>query len=120
MVRRIDTIQTANWQLALGRQGEVVEDLADIGQSIDIILSTPKGSVPGQPLFGSDCHLFVDYPLQEAIPNLIRESIDAIETWEPRAKVEKVTAFLEDAGIHLNIDWRPADGGLAKTTEVIL
>ncbi|AZE49568.1 putative bacteriophage baseplate protein [Pseudomonas chlororaphis] len=59
------SITAAHWQPALGTPGEVVEGLRDIDQSIHIVLATPKGSDPHRPEFGSDLHLYIDWPLAQ-------------------------------------------------------
>ena len=48
------SITSAHWQPALDTPGGVVEGLRDIDQAIRIILTTPRGSDPHRPEFGSD------------------------------------------------------------------
>lgn len=117
-VRAIDAF---NWQPRLGAAGEVVTDLADIGQSIAIILTTPKGSDPHRPGFASDLCRYLDMPVTEARPYVIRESIEAIREWEPRADVGEVEVAPGNARLRVHVRWAPADGlGPEQTTEVEL
>ncbi len=62
--------------------------LESIEQNITIILSTPKGSDPHRPEFGSDINTFVDLPLTVITAGKIKAEIkEAIERWEPRVSV---------------------------------
>ncbi|MBF2054700.1 MAG: GPW/gp25 family protein [Candidatus Sericytochromatia bacterium] len=81
--------KTAHWQPALEGDGYVT-DLADIGQCIETILTTPKGSQPLRPDFGSDIYRYIDYPINTARPHLVRETVEAIKKWEPRVTVKRV------------------------------
>ena len=65
-----------HWQPALGGNGEVT-GLEDLRQAIAIILRTPRGSDPLRPEFGSNLHLYIDYPVNRARPHLVRETVDA-------------------------------------------
>lgn len=111
--------QSLNWQMQLGALGGVVEDLADIGQAIRIIISTPKGSVPHRPGFGINFSRFIDMPLPAARAPLAREVVDAIALWEPRAKVVSVSVTTDAAGGHrVAVRWRPVDAEALQLTEV--
>ncbi|MHC8349196.1 GPW/gp25 family protein [Pseudomonas sp. RT4P38] len=111
------SITAAHWQPALGTSGEVVEGLRDIDQSIRIILSTPKGSDPHRPEFGSDLHLYLDWPTNRVTPHLVRESVDAIRHWEPRVSVAQVQVQINAAQITVQVQWRVA-GEVPQLTEV--
>ena len=65
------------WQPALQAPGEIVRGLDDIRQAIQIILRTPRGSDPHRPEFGSNLHLYIDWPVDRAIPHVVRESVEA-------------------------------------------
>jgi len=111
------SITAAHWQPALGTSGEVVEGLRDIDQSIRIILSTPKGSDPHRPEFGSDLHLYLDWPTNRVTPHLVREAVDAIRHWEPRASVAQVKVQINAAQIIVQVHWRVV-GEVSQLTEV--
>lgn len=111
------SITAAHWQPALGTPGAVVEGLRDIDQSIRIILATPKGSDAHRPEFGSDLHLYLDWPHDRVTPYLVRESIEAIRRWEPRVSVVQVQVLVDDHHLTLRVIWRVADG-VAQMTEV--
>lgn len=111
------SITAAHWQPALGTSGEVVEGLRDIDQSIRIILTTPKGADAHRPDFGSDLHLYIDWPVNRVTPHLVRETVDALRRWETRISVVQVKVQIEGAQIRVRVQWRVADG-VAQLTEV--
>lgn len=111
------SITAAHWQPALGTSGEVVQGLRDIDQAIRIILVTPKGSDPHRPEFGSDLHLYLDWPTHQVTPYLVRETIEAIRRWETRVSVVRVEVQLDAERIILRAIWRVADG-IVQITEV--
>ncbi|NNA49768.1 MULTISPECIES: GPW/gp25 family protein [Pseudomonas] len=111
------SITAAHWQPALGTSGEVVEGLRDIDQAIRIILTTPKGSDAHRPDFGSDLHLYIDWPTNRVTPHLVRESVDAIRRWETRVSVVQVQVSIDDEHVTVRVQWRVA-GGVPQLTEV--
>lgn len=111
------SITAAHWQPALGTSGEVVEGLRDIDQAIRIILTTPKGSDAHRPEFGSDLHLYIDWPVNRVTPHLVREAVDAIHRWETRVMVVQVQVRIEEAHVFLRVQWRVADD-VPQLTEV--
>jgi phage baseplate assembly protein W len=118
----VTAITSKDWQVRLGAPGEVVTGLADIAQCLNIILATPRGTDPLRPEFGSDLWRYLDWPMDRALPHIVRESIDAIETWEPRVEVLGVEPRLGEAAGQaiVRIVWRLAAGTAAQRTEVIL
>lgn len=89
----------------------VVIDIDDINQCISVILTTPKGSDPLRPTFGSNCHDYIDYPVNTARPHLVREIVDALNAWEPRISIIKVTVNMPDiAAFNVAITWQFANG----------
>lgn len=111
------SITAAHWQPALGTSDEVVEGLRDIDQSIRIILTTPKGSDAHRPEFGSDLHLYIDWPHDRVTPYLVRETIEAIRRWETRVLVVQVQVQIDVSHLTLKVLWRMADG-VEQMTEV--
>ncbi len=111
------SITAAHWQPALGTSGEVVEGLRDVDQAIRIILTTPKGSDAHRPEFGSDLHLYIDWPTNRVTPHLVREAVDAIRRWETRVSVVQVQVSIDVEHITVRVQWRVADG-IPQLTEV--
>jgi phage baseplate assembly protein W len=109
------SINSAHWQPALGTPGEAVEGLRDIDQAIRIILKTPRGSDPHRPEFGSDLHLYIDWPVNRVVPYLVREAVTAVRQWEPRMDVVQVDAVIEESRIRLRVKWKVANGVVQQT-----
>ena len=110
-------ITAAHWQPALGTSGEVIEGLRDIDQAIRIILTTPKGSDAHRPEFGSDLHLYIDWPTNRVTPHRVRETVDAIRRWETRVSVVQVQVSIDAEHVTVRVQWRVADG-VPQLTEV--
>lgn len=89
------------------RLGELVTDVQDVNQCVLVILTTPKGSDPHRPLFGSNLHLYLDYPVPVARPHMVREVVIALQEWEPRIEVVSVAVDLADvAALNCVVQWR--------------
>jgi len=113
------SITATHWQPALGTPGEVVEGLCDIDQAIRIVPSAPKGSDLHRPEFGSDLHLYFDWPENRVTPHLVREAVDVICRWQTRVWVVKVEVNIDAPRTTLRVQWRVADG-VPQLTEVAL
>lgn len=100
----LDEIKSVDWQFKLNEIGSIVEGLEDVDQCIKIILMTRKGSDLHRPEFGSDIWQYIDYPVNEAIPNIIREAYDAIKLWETRVQINSITAEINESQITFQID----------------
>ena len=112
-------ITYVEWQQKLNGIGEVAEGVDDINQCIALIIMTRKGSVPHRPTFGSDVYKYVDYPVNEARPNIIRETIDAINLWETRIKVNSVIVDIENEHIKIKVQWKLRDNSATNGTAEI-
>ena len=105
----LNEITYVDWQVKLNTIGDVAEGVDDINQCIAIILLTRKGSDPQRQTFGSELYKYVDYPVNEAIPNIIRETTDAINLWETRIKVNSVSAVIDSTNITIKVEWTLKD-----------
>ena len=101
----LNEITYVDWQYKINQIGSVAEGAEDINQCIAIILTTRKGSVPHRPTFGSDIYKYVDYPINEAIPNIVREATDAITLWETRIKLQNVSVETSNSQITVKVEW---------------
>ncbi|HVA80978.1 MAG TPA: GPW/gp25 family protein [Candidatus Binataceae bacterium] len=125
-------ITSADWSLKLGAIGQVVQGVADVDQCVAIILTTPTGSDPLRPTFGCDIWRYLDHPISEALPAIVRELKAALTLWEPRITLLSVAAVpvldtTTQSGAHLNVSvtWQlklsgPAGAGPNSTTTVTL
>ncbi len=110
-----------DWQLKINAIGEAAQGVDDINQSIAIILNTRKGAVPHRPTFGSNIYKYIDYPVNEIKPNIIRESIDALSLWETRIEINYVLVDIENEHIKIKVQWKlKSDNKTQRTTEVTL
>lgn len=115
----LNEITYIDWQLKLNEIGSVSEGIEDINQCIAIILSTQKGSVPHRPTFGSDILKYVDYPINSAKANIIRETVDAITLWETRVNVDSVSVEIDKTQLKIKVQWSlKEDSSVSSTTEV--
>ncbi len=117
---KLNEITYVDWQYKLNEIGSIAEGVDDINQCIAIILTTQKGSVPHRPTFGSDILKYVDYPINIAKANIIRETIDAITLWETRIKVDSVTVEINQAQINIKVEWSLNDSNVSDSVEVNL
>lgn len=85
----LSEIKNSDWSLSVLNPGAVVEGVESIKQRIDTIIKTPKGSVPLNNAFGCDILLYQDKPLNN-IAAIKAEVLDALETWETKAIVNKI------------------------------
>ena len=111
-------ITNSYWSLALDATmggapgagiGNVVQGNADIDQCIGIILQTPLGADPLRPTFGLDQALYIDVPIAIVPSKIVGPAKMAIETWEPRILVDKISVALSANNIaHLTVSvyWR--------------
>ena len=79
-----------------------------------------KGSVPHRPTFGSDIYKYIDYPINEATPNIVREATDAITMWETRIKVDSINVEINETNIKIKVEWDLKDSNANGYTEITL
>src|SRR5271168_210376 len=84
----LSDIKSADWSLMLDspRQpgsgiGNVVTGVDDVDQCIAIILTTPKGTDVLRPTFGTDLWKYIDAPINQAGPAVVREVTRSITQW---------------------------------------
>jgi phage baseplate assembly protein W len=118
----LEEIRAADWSLKLGAIGEVVEGIADVEQCLAIIVTTPQGTDPLRPTFGSNIWRYIDYPLDRVIPAIVSELTTAIARWEPRVTLVSVTAQLindaskqSSARVDVTLNWQLKLGDASAT-----
>ena len=105
MTTTINDIKSKDWGFDIEKLGAVVEDISDIHQCIYIILMTVKGTDPLRPDFGCDIFKWIDRPVNEAIPNMIKEAVLAINKYEPRVVVTRIVPKIDVSNVSLRIEW---------------
>ena len=98
-----------------------MQGIADVNQSVAIILTTPKGSDPLRPTFAADLWQFIDYPMNSLLAAVVGEVTQALTMWEPRITIVSITAqpVIDNtiqSGAHLDVavTWKlklAANGG---------
>lgn len=99
------------WQPKLGEPGVRVEGLAELEQSLSIVLTTPEGAVPGRPAFGSRLHELIDAPFAQVRAAAPTEVERAVRVNEPRVVIFETMVSADQAaagGFVLTVYWRPA------------
>lgn len=72
-------------------------DLISIKTAIRNILSTPKGSMPGLPLYGSNIYKLIFEPSDHILKSRIEQEIkDVLFEWEPRISVVSIDIYMYD------------------------
>ncbi len=112
-----DIVQT-NWSLSLDNIGEVVQGLDEISQCIILIVKTQKGSDPLRLDFGSDLFLYIDKPISESLPKVMKSIVDSINLWEPRVEVTKVFYSVNSGTTDFTIKWTERITGQTSTTKI--
>lgn len=115
-------IASADWSLKLGAIGQVVQGVADVDQCVAIILTTPLGSDPLRPTFGCDIWRYIDHPISQSLPAIVRELTAALTLWEPRITLVNVTGVpvldtTTQSGAHLDVSvtWQLKLSGTPST-----
>lgn len=118
---KLSEIKATNWSLSLQNYGDVVQGVAEISQSIFVIVTTKKGTDPLRPEFGSDIYEYVDRPITEAVPLMIKAAADAIALWEPRVKITRVSYSLDVAGaVDFIIEWVEITTQTTSSTKILI
>ena len=115
---KLEEIKYIDWQFKYDGIGDVAEGVEDINQCIATILNTPKGSDPHRPTFGSNIYKYIDYPVNVAKANIIRETIDAISEWETRVQVNSVIYSVEESNVKIKVQWTLKGTSTKGSTEV--
>jgi len=72
--------------------GRALEGFDHLRQSISDILSTPVGTRVHRRDYGSDIPRLVDRPMNSSLATeLVAAAATALDRWEPRLKLERVT-----------------------------
>ncbi len=133
----LSDIKSADWSLMLDIPaqpgsgiGNVVTGVDDVDQCIAIILTTPKGTDVLRPTFGTDLWKYIDAPISETGPAVVREVAQSITQWEPRVKVLSVTTtplssavMQPGAHVEITVAWQLNLGGVpspAQNTTIAL
>lgn len=99
--------------------GTSIDDMHHIRQSIEKILTTPRGSRVMRRTFGSVIPDLIDQPLNDKTRmQLIAASVMAIAEWEPRIELRRVLLSLTEGMAVLTIDAMRKDGPTGRTLTI--
>jgi phage baseplate assembly protein W len=115
---KLADIVQPNWSLSLIDPGKVVEGVDEISQCIILIVKTQKGTDPLRPDFGSDLFLYIDKPISEALPKIIKSIVDGINLWEQRVEVTKVSYSIDIGTTDFIIEWKEKITQQSETTKI--
>ena len=79
------------WSLSLDTPLTVVQEFEDLKQQVLVALSTDRGSVPFDPLFGFNINELLDAPVNFIIPNGKLGILETLERDVPLVNVEAIT-----------------------------
>jgi phage baseplate assembly protein W len=88
---QVSDITATDWQISADGVGIIAQGMDDVKQCVNIILLTRKGSDPLRPEFGCDMYLYIDKPVNTALPQMIKAMLEAIRQWEPRIEILGIT-----------------------------
>lgn len=110
------------WQPKIGTPGQIVVGADELAQSINTVVRTPVGSVPGRLWFGSYLFEYVDEPIATARPKIVREVYRAVGRCEPRVVISAIEVLdgAADGRASVRIHFEPKIGGSGGSTEVQL
>ncbi|MCO5238875.1 MAG: GPW/gp25 family protein [Chitinophagaceae bacterium] len=91
----LNDIKSVDWQLSTVGVGAVAQGVQDVRQCIDTILRTTPGTDPLRPQFGSNIYQYVSKPVNVAVPGVVKAIIDALDLWENRVELQKVSHYLD-------------------------
>jgi len=80
--------------------GKSLSDLEHLRQSVRDVLSTPIGSRVMRREYGSQLFRLLDAPLNRStLMDLYAATAEALQRWEPRFELTRVTASLSTLGV---------------------
>lgn len=91
----LNDIKSVDWQLSTVGVGAVTQGIQDVRQCIDTILRTTPGTDPLRPQFGSNVYQYISEPVNIAVPGVVKAIVDAMDLWEDRIQLEKVSHYLD-------------------------
>ncbi len=95
----VKDINTKDWSISSTQLNEVAIGFNDLKQCVMNILMTVPGSDPLRPEFGCDIFRYLDKPVNRVLPLMMKSITDAIEIYEPRVTITKITAIVENPSL---------------------
>lgn len=97
----------------------IVQDADELNQTLTVVVGTPQGSDIHRPEFSTGVWNFIDYPINRLSPYVVRESVEAVETWEPRLELTAIAVSQTDtAQVTVNASWQILETEIEGQTDV--
>ena len=97
---------------------QYVQGIEDIRQCWENILFTIPGTFPLLPTFGCDLFKYLDKPITDSFGKVRNVIIAALERFEKRAKITKVTRVISESNLIINIEGIQVNTGSSIYTQM--
>ena len=96
----------------------VAESVDQVQQNIAMVLTTPRGTLPWRPDFGSDLHR-LRHSNSSAATAIAKTFVSrALERWVPYVRLQSTSVSIEGGALRLNVVYRIVTGPLAANEAV--
>ena len=96
----------------------VAESVDQVQQDIAMALTTPRGTLPWRPDFGSDLHRLRHSNSQAAAGIASNFVVSCLERWVPYVRVTSTKVEIEGTALRLSISYRIVTGPLAQVESI--
>ena len=123
IVKDVRQLKTKYWQHKAGTIGEVVTEAEDIGQCLETIAKTEKGTVPHNPNLGSNMMQFQDKPLNVVAPKMKVVLMKDFNVQESRASIDSIEFYYtaaKNGHVDVKIAYTIKTTGEKTTREITL
>lgn len=96
----------------------VVESVEQVLQNIANVLTTPKGTLPWRPDFGSELHRLRHANVESIGPIAQQFVAQALKRWVPYIRLQGVKAEVVETALRLTISYKIISGSAARTESV--
>jgi phage baseplate assembly protein W len=117
----VSTITAAEWAIVPSAAStDIVTGDAVIAQEIALLFGTPKGSIPGDPDKGMDAEAFIDRPIAQQVPEIVKQLTDQIARYIPRIVCDDILCSITDGSgdMAITVYWHFVTDGVQRSTEV--
>lgn len=96
----------------------VAESVDQVQQDIAMALTTPRGTLPWRPDFGSDLHRLRHSNSQAAAGIASNFVARCLERWVPYVRLQATSVSIEGGALRLNVVYRIVTGPLAQNEAI--
>lgn len=106
----LTNINSSEWQMSLYEPGTIVQGLDALRESLQILLTTERGSCVFRPDYGVENISNIGKPSNEAVVKIIESIEEQVETYEPRIQLLDIQAEVNISNLIIQITWTSALG----------